>query len=144
MKTRRDFLKGAATMAAGLALSSNNLAQAKDAEKLYDISLAGWSLHKAIFGHKLDHLDFAKVTKEQFGIHAVEYVNQFFKDKATDASYLAELNKRANDYGVKQQLIMIDGEGVFGIPPKRIVSKPSRIITSGSMPLRRSAAIRFA
>ena len=119
MKTRRDFLKGAATMAAGLALSSNSPVQAKDPSKLYDISLAGWSLHKAIFGGKVNHLDFAKITKEEFGINGVEYVNQFFKDKATDAAYLAELNKRANDYGVKQLLIMIDGEGALGAPSEK-------------------------
>ena len=67
-----------------------------------------------LFGNKLDHLDFAKVTKEEFGISAVEYVNQFFKDKAEDAAYLAEMNKRASDLGVKQLLIMIDGEGNLG------------------------------
>jgi sugar phosphate isomerase/epimerase len=52
--------------------------------------------------------------KKDFGIDAVEYVNQFFKDKAQDKSYLAEMNKRANDHGVKQLLIMIDGEGKLG------------------------------
>lgn len=116
MKTRREFLQGAAAVAAGLALSSNSIVQAKEADKLYDISLAGWSLHKAIFGGKVNHLDFSKIAKEDFGITGVEYVNQFFKDKATDATYLAELNKRANDYGVKQLLIMIDGEGALGAP----------------------------
>ena len=35
-----------------------------------------------IFEGKLNHLDFAKAAKEEFGIEAVEYVNQFFKDKA--------------------------------------------------------------
>ena len=48
----------------------------------------------------LDNLDFAKVTRTVFGIDAVEYVNQFFKDKAKDAAYLAEMNKRATDQGV--------------------------------------------
>lgn len=119
MKTRREFLQGTAAVAAGLALSSNSIVHAKEADKLYDISLAGWSLHKAIFAGKVNHLDFSKIAKEDFGITGVEYVNQFFKDKATDATYLAELNKRANDYGVKQLLIMIDGEGALGAPSEK-------------------------
>jgi sugar phosphate isomerase/epimerase len=85
----------------------------------FSISLAEWSLHRALFGRagaKLDHLGFAAAAKNTFGIAAVEYVNQFFKDKARDAAYLKELNKRAGDNGVKQLLIMIDGEGRLGDP----------------------------
>lgn len=86
---------------------------------LFQISLAEWSLHNALFGRKgdkLDNLDFARYAKEQCGIDAVEYVNQFFFDKATDENYLKELNKRANDHGVKQTLIMVDREGNLGDP----------------------------
>ena len=43
-------------------------------------------------------------------------MNQFFKDKAKDAAYLAEMKKRAADVGVKSLLIMIDGEGNLGDP----------------------------
>ncbi len=80
----------------------------------FDISLAEWSLHKTLFGGKLDNLDFPKAAAETFGIHAVEYVNQFFKDKANDSAYLADLNRRAKDHGVKNVLIMVDGEGPLG------------------------------
>ncbi|MFZ4470783.1 MAG: sugar phosphate isomerase/epimerase family protein, partial [Pirellula sp.] len=73
-----------------------------------------WSLHKPLFEKKIDNLDFAKVAKEQFGIEAVEYVNQFFKDKAKDAKYLEEMKKRTNDLGVTNVLIMVDGEGGLG------------------------------
>jgi len=59
-------------------------------------------------------VDFAKVAKERFGIEAVEYVNQFFKDKAKDAKYLEEMKKRTSDLGVTNVLIMIDGEGGLG------------------------------
>src|SRR5690606_2631544 len=38
------------------------------------------------------------------------------KDKAEDASYLAEMNRRASDHGVYQHLIMCDGEGRLGDP----------------------------
>ncbi len=76
----------------------------------FKISLAQWSLHKTIFAQQLDNLDFAAKARS-FGIGAVEYVNQFFKDKVKDAAYLAEMNKRAADNEVVQLLIMVDGEG---------------------------------
>ena len=113
--SRRAFLSRSAAATAGVALAASPLVPAFAAdEPLYEISLAGWSLHRTIFDKKLDHLDFAKTAKEQYGIHAVEYVNQFFKDKAKDTGYLTELKKRADDLGVKQLLIMIDGEGALG------------------------------
>jgi sugar phosphate isomerase/epimerase len=77
----------------------------------FKISLAEWSLHKALFAKKIDNLDFPKIAREQFGIEGVEFVNQFFKDKAQDSAYLKELKSRANDVGVTCVLIMIDGEG---------------------------------
>jgi len=80
----------------------------------FEISLAQWSLHKALFAKKIDNLDFPVITKKEFGINAVEYVNSFFKDKATDTNYLNELLKRCKDNGVKNHLIMIDGEGYLG------------------------------
>ena len=46
--------------------------------------------------------------------HAVEYVNQFFKDKAKDKKYLAELKSRSTGIGVTNVLIMCDGEGHMG------------------------------
>ena len=48
------------------------------------------------------------------GIEAVEYVNQFFKDKAKDMEYLKEMKNRADSEGVKSLLIMCDGEGALG------------------------------
>jgi sugar phosphate isomerase/epimerase len=113
--SRRSFLAASAAAAAGVAGAAASASVASTAAK-FDISLAEWSLHKALFGKKLDHLDFAITAKKEFGIEAVEYVNQFFKDKAQDKAYLADLSKRASDNGVKQLLIMIDGEGNLGDP----------------------------
>lgn len=87
----------------------------KPSSKLpYKISLAQWSLHKAFFGGTLDPLYFAKIAREEFDIDGIEYVNQFFKDKAKDTSYLNQLNTIASDHGVTQVLIMCDGEGQLG------------------------------
>jgi sugar phosphate isomerase/epimerase len=114
---RRTFLRHTAAATAALSLSpvTRTMAWAADKKPLFEISLAEWSLHKTIFGGKLDNLDFAKQAKE-YGIMAVEYVNQFFKDKAQDKDYLTELKMRSDDLGVKVLLIMIDGEGNLGDP----------------------------
>jgi len=88
----------------------------KKKKPLFKISLAEWSLHRALKSGKLDNLDFAKVTKEEFKINGVEYVNQFFADKAEDKKYLNELKTRHDDLGVKCLLIMIDREGALGDP----------------------------
>jgi sugar phosphate isomerase/epimerase len=68
-------------------------------------------LHRSLRAGDLDNLDFARYTKETFGIHAVEYVNSFFKQHATDFKYLQEMRSRAADQGVRSLLIMVDGEG---------------------------------
>src|SRR5690606_33486262 len=75
---------------------------------------AEWSLHKKLFKGDLKNIDFPEYTAKNFGMHGVEYVNQFFKDKAKDMTYLKDLNNRAKDNGVKNVLIMIDGEGSLG------------------------------
>jgi sugar phosphate isomerase/epimerase len=82
----------------------------------FKISLAQWSFHKALFAKQMDHLDLARVARRDYGIEAIEYVNVFFKEKATDAAYLAEMNTRARSEGVYQHLIMVDGEGALGDP----------------------------
>jgi len=114
---RRNFLV-AATAAVGCAQAWSTAwsAQAPAANPLFRISLAEWSLHRTIFAGKLDNLDFPRAARQQFGIDAVEYVNQFFKDKAKDAAYLADLAKRAKDEGVTNVLIMCDGLGNLGDP----------------------------
>jgi len=130
--SRRDFIKslGLLSVSYGLgatALSSCNSkptsTETKDSTLtntamatplFFKISLAEWSLHKTLFDKKLDHLDFPVKAKNDFGISAVEYVNQFFKDKAKDQAYLNELKKRCDDNDVTSVLIMIDGEGAMG------------------------------
>jgi sugar phosphate isomerase/epimerase len=64
----------------------------------------------------MDNLEFPIVAKRDYGIDCVEYVNQFFMDKAKDTKYLTELKKRCDDHGVKSGLIMCDSEGDLGDP----------------------------
>ncbi len=117
---RRNFIQYAlATSVAPAGL----LEAATKENPLFEISLAQWSLHRALRGGKMKNLDFAKEAKNTYGINAVEYVNQFFKDKAEDEKYLAEMNKAAADNGVTNVLIMIDGEGSMGAASDKVRRK---------------------
>lgn len=120
---RREFLARTALAAAGMAIAPTMLrAQQAAGEPLYRISLAQWSLNAHFFKFlgragtvdPIDPLEFGKTAKQEFGIEALEYVNQFYPGKAEDQAYIAELNKRNNDLGVKSLLIMVDNEGQIG------------------------------
>ncbi len=110
---RRNFVTQSVQTVAGLSLASASL-QAAAKKQIFKISLAQWSLNKTLFAKKLDNLDFAKTAKMEFGIEGIEYVNQFFMDKAQDKTYLTEMKKRARDQGVRSVLIMCDREGNLG------------------------------
>jgi sugar phosphate isomerase/epimerase len=118
--SRREFMKlsaGACLMTSALPFDSSitGLAQGKPVSPLFKISLAEWSINRPLFGGQMQHLDFAKIAKSA-GISAIEYVNQFFKDKAKDTAFLKEMNTRAQGEGVTQVLIMCDNEGNLGDP----------------------------
>lgn len=116
--SRREFLKQIGYLSAGTLLlpgTAGALGYSNDDDLFFNISLAQWSLHKALFGGELTHLEFPAMAKNEFGINAVEYVNQFFADKAKDTSYLDEMNSRCDDLGVDQVLIMVDGEGGLAV-----------------------------
>ncbi len=150
---RRDFLKTAAGLTAGVSLfplacrsegkeDAQEAATASTAESLFKISLAQWSLHKTYFGGSpgdtvgwdaflptlhsdnyrsllagdLDPLDFPVLTRQDYGIDAVELVNTFYFDRAQDRDYLGELKNRADGEGVSILLIMCDAEGDLGDP----------------------------
>jgi sugar phosphate isomerase/epimerase len=124
---RRDFLKTTTLTLAGLSstscrfLSSSRAAPVAAAPLAgeasappFRISLAEWSLNKSLFAKKLDNLDFPRFSKRECGIDTVEYVDQFFADKARDEKYLGELKKRCEGEGVTSGLIMIDTAGDLG------------------------------
>jgi L-ribulose-5-phosphate 3-epimerase len=121
--SRRQFLEGSlacgALMSVGAGFDPPAQKSGKpEAGKIGDfkISLAEWSLNKSLFSHKIDNLDFPKIAREDYGIEGIEFVNQFFNDKAQDSVYLKDLKKRADDHGVTCVLIMIDGEGDMSAP----------------------------
>ncbi len=73
-------------------------------------------MHRMLFADELDALDFPRFTMDTFGIEGVEYVNIFFKDRATDFVWLEDLKGRAADAGVQSLVIMVDREGDLGHP----------------------------
>ena len=121
MIDRRTLLQTAGVVAASWTLAPllRAAAWAEPAEPLFKMSLAQWSLHRALYGGELDNLDFARGARQDYGLDAVEYVNQFFKDKAKDQDYLKQMKQRAADAGVRSLLIMVDGEGALGAPDEK-------------------------
>jgi sugar phosphate isomerase/epimerase len=121
MATRRQFVKQSLLSAGALAMLKPSFAELRASG--LEISLAEWSLHRALEAGKIDHLDFPSIAKKEYGISAVEYVNGFFggkkmtfKEAAKDKTYLGELLKRSKDAGVVNHLIMIDNEGSLALP----------------------------
>jgi L-ribulose-5-phosphate 3-epimerase len=112
---RRTFIKASAGLVCGLAAGCNKNGLVFGGDRDFKISLAQWSFHKKLFANEMDNLDFASESK-RLGFEGIEYVNAFFKDKATDTDYLAQMKKRASDAGIKSLLIMCDGEGNLGDP----------------------------
>lgn len=142
---RKRFLKslGAVTLggvtAAGLPLSAMAKERKFSDHLFFDISLAQWSLNRSYFGSSrelgweefgrllrenpselyqgdIDPLYFAQHARQRYDIGAIEYVNQFYFDKAEDEKYLNELKNVADNEGVESVLIMCDAEGNLGDP----------------------------
>ena len=102
---RRNFLKSAGALAVPFSGASAQSAK-------FRISLAEWSIHKAIRAHTLSNLDFPQVARERFGIEGLEFVNQLWEAPTQD--YLGRLKQNMARYGCKGVLIMCDGEGMMG------------------------------
>lgn len=127
---RRRFLAASSTLATGSFLAScgSDDAPAPEATETeagphYGISLAQWSMHRALKGGELDNLDWPAFTKENFGIEALEWVNQFFYEEhptlgyqPRGGDYIAQMKQRVADQGMKSLLIMCDRVGNLGDP----------------------------
>jgi L-ribulose-5-phosphate 3-epimerase len=113
--SRRNFLSTSSLALASASLPAMSTQAQSGKKPLFRISLAQWTLVKELKSGKIDNLQFAEVAAKH-GIEGLEYVNQFFMDKAADESYLAKMKKRASDNGVESVLIMCDREGDLGNP----------------------------
>ncbi|MEQ9231013.1 MAG: TIM barrel protein [Cyclobacteriaceae bacterium] len=86
-------------------------------QPFFKLSLAQWSLHKAIFSKELSPLDFAMKAKG-LGFEGLEYVNQLYANELKGGMSLEvlvkELNMRASDNGVENLIMMVDLEPGVG------------------------------
>ncbi|MCI0418204.1 MAG: sugar phosphate isomerase/epimerase [Acidobacteria bacterium] len=115
-KPRRRFLKQslagtALAGAAGVSLFTANPSQEPKKKSRFQISLAEWSLHKAIQGNLIKTLDFPRIARRTFGIEAVELMNTLLEVPTSE--YVARLKKNAQEEGVRILLIMCDAEGAL-------------------------------
>ena len=79
----------------------------------FKISLAQWSLHKSIKRGEMSPFDFAKQAKA-LNIEAIEYVSQLYNKEIKNLGIDAVVERLKNEsqkHGVKNLLIMVDGEG---------------------------------
>jgi sugar phosphate isomerase/epimerase len=118
---RRNFIKNSAAFGLGLQLLGDKLLfnltdMQTETKPFFKLSLAQWSLHKTIMDDKtLDPYDFPLRAK-QLGFDAVEYVNRIYpvdeaNISASMRNFTTQLKKRSADNGIKNLLIMVDGEG---------------------------------
>lgn len=97
---------------------TEEVVQEVSAEPFFDLSLAQWSMHKMILEDGVDPYSFAEKSKE-WGFTGLEYVSQLYNPELSDANYseeamaafVAKSNAEAEKHGMKNILIMIDGQG---------------------------------
>lgn len=134
---RRNFIRNTST--AGLAFSILGTYACKDGKKtnseneemgtdtkpiepFFQLSLAQWSIHNMIREDGVDPYTFAEKAKN-WGFTGLEYVSQLYDPELSDADYSAEAmanfvaksNAEAEKYGMKNVLIMIDGQGNLAV-----------------------------
>jgi sugar phosphate isomerase/epimerase len=125
--TRREFMRtttmgvAAAALAGRAAMAQEPAAEAPAPKDAYafEISLAGWSLHRMIGRgeDQIDNLEMPRIAKETFDIHAIELVSGMMASDEPD--YVAKMGEAAAAHGVKILLIMIDGQGNIGADRER-------------------------
>ncbi|MBS1829556.1 MAG: sugar phosphate isomerase/epimerase [Acidobacteria bacterium] len=112
---RRNFLQLAGAIGAPMAAVPGAMGQGGGGGR-FRISLAQWSLHKAIQSRMVANLQFPRIAREQFGIEGLEFVNTLMEPPI--ASNIQALKKNMAATGTKGVLIMVDGEGYMGAVDK--------------------------
>ena len=98
--SRREFLARSAAVAGGVAVLPELMAAPVKDPLLQDLAgavVAQQGVLRPQGVEKKDPLKFAEIAKKDYGIDAIEYVNQFYKDKKKDDAYLKDLKKVADD-----------------------------------------------
>lgn len=106
--SRRSFMKSAGIFAGVAVAGKTTVGQSKKLQ----ISLAQWSLHRAIQKGLISALDFPRVARESFGIEGLEFVN--FLWAAPTHRYVQQLKRNINDTGTKALVLWIGAERQMG------------------------------
>lgn len=133
---RRIFIRNATLTGLGVGLAGihgciNSNQKAKETvntELFFKLSLGQWSIHRKIGEEGLDPYLFASKASE-WGFEGLEYVNHLFQQKMSGFSsvsagiqnLVSELNKRSQDEGMKNLVMMVDlppGQGDMAIKDK--------------------------
>jgi sugar phosphate isomerase/epimerase len=113
-----------------LVMSCQNATKSKKENKTtksyFKLSLAQWSVHKAIIDKKLDPIDFAQKAKGM-GFEGLEYVSQLYTNylkigdnpKLAMQNLLDTLKMKSEKYGLKNLGIMVDNEGDLASPNEK-------------------------
>lgn len=139
---RRNFIQNSSK--AGLAISFLGAYACKDSKKsenenaetedttmeevepFFELSLAQWSIHRMIREGDTDPYKFAEMAKN-WGFTGLEYVSQLYNPELSDAGYSEEAmdtfikksNEEAEKHGMKNVLIMIDGQGNLAVSDEK-------------------------
>jgi L-ribulose-5-phosphate 3-epimerase len=108
---RRRFLQNS-VLVPGLSSLGLGRAPLTAAEPKFRLSLAEWSLHRAIQSRLITNLDFPRIAREQFDIEGLEFVNQLWE--APTQGYVQSLKANMQKTGTKGVLLMVDREGEMG------------------------------
>ncbi|WP_282080764.1 sugar phosphate isomerase/epimerase family protein [Aquimarina algiphila] len=94
----------------------------QESKPFFKLSLAQWSLHKAIKSGEMDPKDFAQKASE-LGFEGIEYVSQLYKeDLKSDPNpekamqqLLETLKSKSEEFNIQNLIIMVDGEGDLAV-----------------------------
>jgi len=107
--SRRQLLASSASVAAAVPAFA-----AQGGPPQQGISLAAWSFSRSFFQGKWKLMEMPGILRDKLGITALEHVNQFFENPVLN--YLQKRNKAFEDAGIKQTILMVDGEGSTASP----------------------------
>ncbi len=111
---RRTFLKSSTAAVLGSMMVPRIARGFEPVWGPFRISLSETSLKHSLKKGLVNHLDFPRIAKRDFGIDCVELSDQFFPENFGDASYLQELRNRASAEGVRIGLLQLNNNGRLG------------------------------
>lgn len=104
------------------ATAEHTVTTTENAPPFFKLSLAQWSLHKAMISGEMSPLDFAQKAKE-LGFEGIEYVSQLYREELKKdpdpqkamKKLLETLKSKSEQHNIQNLIIMVDGEGDLAV-----------------------------